>query len=119
MIEDVNPYDGSTITRIQRASAEDVSDAYCAARAAQRDWAGASPRERASIMTHAAAITLARREEIVPRIAAALHLTRRSSAYRKPRSAYLFQKFNQSLIGFHHGLALWPVTNTRQSHMSN
>jgi hypothetical protein len=26
VIEDVNPYDGSTITRIQRASAEDVSE---------------------------------------------------------------------------------------------
>jgi len=70
VVEDVNPYDGSTITRVQGASAEDVSDAYCAARAAQRDWAGAPPRERASIMAHAAAITLARREEIV---AATIH----------------------------------------------
>jgi hypothetical protein len=96
VIEGVNPYDGSTITRIQRASAEDVSDADCSARAAQRDWAGASPRERGSIMTHAAAITLARRKEIVPRNRCRSPFDQ--TVDRKPRSAYLFQKFNLSLV---------------------
>ncbi|MBR0642724.1 aldehyde dehydrogenase family protein [Plastoroseomonas hellenica] len=65
VIEDINPYDGSIITRVQGASANDVEDAYQAALKAQPEWAATPPRERASIMARAAAITLARREEIV------------------------------------------------------
>lgn len=65
IVEDKNPYDGSLITKIRGASADDVADAYRAALAAQEDWAATPPRERSAIMARAAAIVLARREEII------------------------------------------------------
>lgn len=63
--EDLNPYNGDVLTRIRGASIEDVADAYAASIRAQREWAARGPRERAAVMARAAAITQARREEII------------------------------------------------------
>lgn len=62
---DHNPYTGEVIAEIAQADAADLDDAYAAAVRAQADWAARLPRERAAIMSKAAAVMEARRAEIV------------------------------------------------------
>lgn len=65
VVVDTNPFDGSHLTEIAGASAVDVAEAYAAATRAQASWAATPPRERAAVMSRAAAITMARRDEII------------------------------------------------------
>src|SRR5262245_58468322 len=65
VVVDTAPYDGTVLTRLRGASAEDVADAYASAEKAQPAWAATSPRERSAILRRAADIFLARRVEIV------------------------------------------------------
>lgn len=62
---DHNPYNGEVIAEIAQAAAADLDAAYAAASRAQKDWAARLPRERAAILSKAAAVMEARREEII------------------------------------------------------
>ncbi len=62
---DTDPWNGETLVEIPLANAEDLDDAFEAARAGQREWAAKIPAERASVMLDAADIMTARRDEIV------------------------------------------------------
>ena len=62
---DRNPFDDAVIAEIAQADATDLDEAYAAAARAQKDWAARLPRERAAILSKAAAVMEARREEIV------------------------------------------------------
>jgi aldehyde dehydrogenase (NAD+) len=53
------------LTEVPGASVADIADAFAAASAAQPAWAAKPPRERSAILRRAAAIVLARREEII------------------------------------------------------
>ena len=64
VLNDTNPWDGSTLTQIRLASASDVEAAYAAASAAQPGWAAALPEQRATVMRRAAHILDARHNEI-------------------------------------------------------
>lgn len=59
-VVDTNPYSGAVLTEIGLADTGDVDAAYSAARTAQRQWAAASPTERAAVMERAAGIMAAR-----------------------------------------------------------
>ncbi|MGY1804064.1 aldehyde dehydrogenase family protein [Blastococcus sp. SYSU D00922] len=62
---DTDPYTGETLTELRLADADDLDQAYTAAREAQRDWAGRLPGERAAVMRKAADVMDARKDEIV------------------------------------------------------
>ncbi|TDC75982.1 aldehyde dehydrogenase family protein [Actinomadura sp. 7K507] len=62
---DLDPWSGDTLTEIALADADDLDEAYRAAREAQPGWAARAPGERAGIMRAAAAIFEARKDEIV------------------------------------------------------
>ncbi|MAM09488.1 MAG: aldehyde dehydrogenase [Rhizobiaceae bacterium] len=64
-LEDINPYDDSLLTRIAMAGRDDLDRAYEAARAAQKAWALALPKERAAIFQNAVGILDSRRAEII------------------------------------------------------
>jgi len=61
---DTDPWSGDTLTEIPLASAEDLDEAFGAARAAQRDWAARPPADRAAVMLAAADVMAARKDEI-------------------------------------------------------
>ncbi len=61
---DVNPWDGSTLTEIRLADAEDVDRAYARARDVSRDWAAPPPAVRAGVFREAAAVMERRKVEI-------------------------------------------------------
>jgi len=63
--EDLNPWDGASVTRVALANTDDVQEALESARTAQRDWAKTSPAERAAVLRRAAEILAAREEEVV------------------------------------------------------
>lgn len=65
VLQDLNPYDGSTLVEIPHANRDDMDEAYRGGAKAQREWAALLPGERAAIMRRAAQIMEARREEIV------------------------------------------------------
>lgn len=64
-IENRNPYTGETLLEIPKGSAADLDEAYRAAAKAQVEWASALPSQRAQVMSRAAAVMAARREEIL------------------------------------------------------
>ena len=63
--EDLDPWSGQSVASIALASLADVTEALDSAAVAQRDWAAASPGERARVMRAAAAIVEARKDEII------------------------------------------------------
>jgi aldehyde dehydrogenase (NAD+) len=63
--DDVDPYTGDVIAQIHLANELDLDDAFFAASRVQREWAGALPRDRATVIRRAADILQERREEIV------------------------------------------------------
>lgn len=62
---DSDPYTGETLTEIGMATAADLDAAYRSAAAAQQEWSGAAPGERAAVLHRAATIMEQRREEIL------------------------------------------------------
>jgi aldehyde dehydrogenase (NAD+) len=64
-LEDCNPYDGSLITRIALATAEDLDAAFTAAQRAQREWRHTSPAERSTLFLRVVQILDARKDEII------------------------------------------------------
>jgi aldehyde dehydrogenase (NAD+) len=64
---DNDPWSGQTLTEIPLASAEDLDEAFRAARRAQRDWAALPPAERAQVMIAAADVMTARKVQREPR----------------------------------------------------
>jgi aldehyde dehydrogenase (NAD+) len=64
VLTDLNPWDGSVLTKIPQASVSDVEAAYSSAAEAQRAWGAALPEERAAVMRNAADILGARHQEI-------------------------------------------------------
>jgi len=63
--DDLDPWTGHSITRIARATVQDVQEALESARDAQRDWATTSPRLRAQVMRTAGDILTARKQEFI------------------------------------------------------
>lgn len=61
----VNPWTEQTIADVPQADADDLEDAYQAAKKAQPDWAARLPSERAMVFAAAARIMEARRDEIM------------------------------------------------------
>jgi betaine-aldehyde dehydrogenase len=59
----INPADGSVVASVALASAQDVDTAVAAATRAQREWASATPGERAAALTRLAAAMDSRAEE--------------------------------------------------------
>jgi len=62
---DRDPYTGETLLEIRQANAEDVDQAYAAAEQAAASWRETPPAERAAVMSRAAEILRARRDEVV------------------------------------------------------
>lgn len=62
---DRNPYNDTILADIAQASLADLDHAFAAAKAAQPEWAGVLPSERAAVFLRAVSILEARREEIV------------------------------------------------------
>ena len=62
---DVDPYTGETVLEIRQANAADVDEAYAAAEEAAGAWRETSAAERAAVMSRAAEILRARRDEVV------------------------------------------------------
>jgi aldehyde dehydrogenase (NAD+) len=62
---DTDPWNGETLVEIPLANAEDLDEAFEAARTGQREWAAMVPAERARVMLDAADIMSARRDELV------------------------------------------------------
>ncbi|SHH27080.1 aldehyde dehydrogenase family protein [Geodermatophilus nigrescens] len=62
---DTDPYTGETLTEIRLATADDLDEAYAAAREAQREWAARLPSDRADVLRRAARIMEDREDEIV------------------------------------------------------
>lgn len=60
----LDPATGDLLARVPRASLADVDRALAAATAAQVEWAGWAPRQRAEVLARAHAAMQARREEI-------------------------------------------------------
>lgn len=65
VLTDVNPYDDSVVTEIKLASADDVDEAYAAAKQAQPEWAATTPAHRQQVISRAADLLEEHREEIV------------------------------------------------------
>ncbi|MEC5317571.1 benzaldehyde dehydrogenase [Brenneria populi subsp. brevivirga] len=63
------PANGRPLHAVGLAGAEDISAAVASASKAQRDWAAASPRERAAVLLRAAQILEVERDEIAALIA--------------------------------------------------
>jgi len=63
--EDLDPWTGRSVTRIARATVQDVTDALEFARKIQPDWAKTPPGERARVMRAAGDILTARKDEFV------------------------------------------------------
>jgi aldehyde dehydrogenase (NAD+) len=61
---DTDPWSGEALLEIPQADDRDLEDAYAAAQEAQLAWARTVPEQRAAVMRNAAAITLARHDEI-------------------------------------------------------
>jgi aldehyde dehydrogenase (NAD+) len=61
---DTDPWSGQTLTEIPLASAEDLDVAFRGAAAAQRDWAAATPADRAAVLLAAASVMEHRKDEI-------------------------------------------------------
>ncbi len=61
----IDPYRQTVIIEIPAADAQDIEDAYQAARRAQVTWAEKLPSERSAVMRRASQIMEARREEII------------------------------------------------------
>ncbi len=70
ILKDTNPFDDSVIAEIRQASQEDVNDAYTAAKAAQKEWAAATPHERSVVMNKAADVIAANFNDIAALISA-------------------------------------------------
>lgn len=60
-----DPWSGDTLLEIPQANADDLDEAYAAAKAAQRAWAAKLPMERAEVMHRAGDLLEARKEEVV------------------------------------------------------
>ncbi|GAA5064815.1 aldehyde dehydrogenase family protein [Nocardia callitridis] len=65
-----SPAHGGAVGEIAVSTPQDVTAAVAAARAAQREWATRSPRERAAILRGAIEILIARQDEVVETIRA-------------------------------------------------
>lgn len=61
---DVSPWNGEVLTEIEQASADDLDQAFEAARQAQREWAAQPPAARADVMRAAISVIEARKDEI-------------------------------------------------------
>jgi len=61
---DTDPWSGDTLLEITLADRTDLDEAYAAAREAQVAWAARPPKERAAVMSAAAGVMRARKEEI-------------------------------------------------------
>jgi aldehyde dehydrogenase (NAD+) len=61
---DTDPWSGQTLTEIPLASADDLDEAFRGAAAAQRDWAAATPADRAAVLLAAASVMEQRKDEI-------------------------------------------------------
>ncbi|MGV8872565.1 MAG: aldehyde dehydrogenase family protein [Rhodococcus sp. (in: high G+C Gram-positive bacteria)] len=59
-----DPFTGAVLTSLTQASLDDLDDAYCAAAAAQVEWAATSPTERRRVLLRVAQILEERRDEI-------------------------------------------------------
>lgn len=64
-LTDVNPYSGQLLTEGLLATPDDVDAAYRGAQEAKRDWAQATPGERAAVFLRAAQIIEERLDELV------------------------------------------------------
>lgn len=64
-LQDENPYDHEVLSSHVLADRHDVDEAYAAAAKAQREWAAATPGERAGVLSRAVALFDARREELI------------------------------------------------------
>ncbi|MFD8454767.1 aldehyde dehydrogenase family protein [Streptomyces coelicoflavus] len=62
--KDIDPYTGEVLAEIELAGADDLDQAYRAARDAQRKWAGSPAEERTEIMRKAARIFADREDEL-------------------------------------------------------
>src|SRR5690349_16164148 len=62
---DTDPWSGETLTELRQATADDLDQAFRAARDAQRAWAARPPKERADVMRAAAQVMEARKDEVV------------------------------------------------------
>ncbi len=62
---DQNPYNESTLVQIRLASAEDVDQAYRAAKEAQQEWEAVNAYQKVAVMEKAAELLKERREEII------------------------------------------------------
>lgn len=63
--EDTDPYTGEVLTEIGPAGADDLDEAYRAARDAQPEWAARPAGERAEVMANAARIMADREDEFI------------------------------------------------------
>ncbi|GAA1885310.1 aldehyde dehydrogenase family protein [Actinomadura bangladeshensis] len=63
--EDTDPYTGEVLTEIGLAGADDLDEAYRAARDAQPAWAARPAAERAEVMANAARIMADREDELI------------------------------------------------------
>ena len=68
-ISSVSPVDGSVVAKRAVASKKQVAATFAAARAAQKDWANLSIKERAAYCSKAVDAMLAMKDEIVPELA--------------------------------------------------
>jgi acyl-CoA reductase-like NAD-dependent aldehyde dehydrogenase len=68
-ISSISPVDGSVVAKRTVASKKHVAATFAAARAAQKDWAALSLKERAAYCSKAVDAMLAMKDEIVPELA--------------------------------------------------
>ncbi|MFT3671952.1 aldehyde dehydrogenase family protein [Aestuariivirga sp.] len=68
-ISSISPVDGSVVAKRAVASKKQVAATFAAARAAQKDWANLSIKERAAYCSKAVDAMLAMKDEIVPELA--------------------------------------------------
>ncbi len=68
-ISSISPVDGSVVAKRAVASKKQVAATFAAARAAQRDWAALSIKERSAYCSKAVDAMLAMKDEIVPELA--------------------------------------------------
>lgn len=64
-LADDNPYNGETLLTTRLANVEDVDNAYTSAAHAQKEWASASPTDRAGVFVRVAEIIDQREPELV------------------------------------------------------